>query len=643
MNVLKKLQLPLIIVTVLATAIAYYYYSIRGLPEKIAQSTGTVMNVDSIRFTFKVSLMAEKGYSSYLEALRLQSEDELDNAINYFEASIGFLKTRYTIDQKFVDDVQPELEKAISLIQTYRLNMPHSQIIELNELVTDIYLDSENREREAWHKTRENYIEFRTQEYKSFRLYQVIAIVFLLLLSLSFWLYWRQRKLLKLNKLHEAELLSLAFYDPLTGIPNRKNIESLLEKQLVRAQRHHSSFFIALIDLDDFKNVNDLLGHEAGDQLLIEYTKRLTGVIREEDIMGRLGGDEFLLVFDEFTQHEELNRILERITRAFSLPIQINYTEFYVTFSMGIAQYPKDAQGKSAIQSLVKSADIAMYHAKQQGKNQFSFYDEQLGEMIQLEHEMDIEIKRALENDEFELYYQPQIDANTLEVIGAEALVRWNHPTRNLIMPNEFIDYIEKGYHTTAFGEWVINQAVQQQKTWQQQGLNIKVAINLSVKHIASPDFRENLTRLIRQLDADLSHLVFEITEYELIAYQSTPIEDLKKLADAGFVFHLDDFGTGYSSISYLSQLPIQSIKIDKSFIDYIQADNQQKRMVEAIIHIAEALNIKIIAEGVETEYQVNYLQQQHCHAFQGYFFSRPLTVEAFNDYLNARKQNRIA
>ncbi len=640
MTVLKKLKLPLTITTLLAIAIAYYYYSIKNIPDEVAQSTGTVINVDSIRFTFKVSLMAEKGLSSYLKAIHLKDESGIDEAIDYFKASIAFLNTRYTIDQRFVDDVQPELETAVHMIQTYRLDIPKDKITELSALVKDIYLDSETRERNAWYTIRENYIEFRTQEYKVFQLYQVVAVVVFLLLGLATKLYWGQRKLLKLNKAHESELLSLAFYDPLTGIPNRKNIENLLEKQLVRAQRHKTSFFIALIDLDDFKNVNDLLGHEAGDQLLIEYTQRLTSVIREEDIMGRLGGDEFLLVFDEFTQYEELNQILERITQAFSLPIQINYTEFYVTFSMGIAQYPKDAQGKSAIQGLIKSADIAMYHAKQHGKNQYSFYDEQLGEMIQLEHEMDLEIKRALENDEFELYYQPQIDAKTLEVIGAEALVRWNHPVKGLIMPNDFIDYIEKGYHTSAFGEWVITEAVQQQKAWQQRGLNLKVAINLSIKHIAAPDFRENLTELMRQLDADLSLMVFEITEYELIAYQSTPIEDLKALADAGFIFHLDDFGTGYSSISYLSQLPIKSIKIDKSFIDYIEADNQQKRMVEAIIHIANALNIEIIAEGVETQYQVDYLQQQHCHAFQGYLFSKPLPVEAFNDYALSHIKN---
>lgn len=631
---LKKLRIPILIVSIFIMATAYYLHMTADIPKKITQSNQTITNIDNVRFTFKISLMTQRGLSTYLLAIEEQDMGKRYLAEDYFSAAIGFLNTGYIQDPDFIDYVEPRLEAILALIHRYELSLPVTQISSLETLVQEIYSYTEQNERSIWHDIQKTYIEFRTHEYKIFQLYQILMSVSLIFLGISLALYWKQRQLLKLNRAHQQELQELAYYDPLTKISNRKNIDNILEKQLLRSSRHKSNFYIALIDIDNFKRVNDLLGHDAGDLLLIEFTERLNQTIRKEDFIGRLGGDEFLLIFDEDTRHDELYQILTRITEAFSQPVKISQTEFYVTFSIGVAQYPKDAIGKTPSQGLIKSADIAMYQAKQAGKNQFHFYDEQLGALIQHEHKMEVEIKQAIENDEFELYYQPQLDARTLQIIGAEALVRWNHPSGKLVMPNEFIGLIEKGYHTQAFGDWVITHAVQQQQAWMNQGMDIKVSINLSVKHIVASNFRQNILALMKRLNADLQRIVFEITEYELIAYQSNPIQDLKKLADAGFVFHLDDFGTGYSSISYLSQLPIKSIKIDKSFIDYIQADNHQKRMVEAIIHIAEALNIDIIAEGVETQYQVDYLNKQHCAAYQGYYFSKALPVDAFNRFV---------
>lgn len=627
----KKWLLWLLVILSAPAIYLYYNYLMQGIPERIAQASETIINVDKIRFSFKVSLLSQKGFSSYTFALVQQDEEKLYESLDYLEASLGFLDIKYTQSNEQKDYIQPRLEEAIALIERYQLNMPRKEWSRLQDLVHEIYSFSEQRERNIWSEVQNDYIDFQTNEYKLNQLYKIAVVVALILFSLSFWMYIKQNRQNQLIRKHESELRSLAFFDPLTAIPNRKHIENLLETQLNRALRHEKHLFIALIDIDNFKKINDLLGHDAGDRLLVESVERILEQIRQEDTLGRLGGDEFLIIFDESLSSEEaLTYILDRILGAFKRPIRINNTDFMVSLSIGIAMAPDNSR---RVEELMKYADIAMYQSKQLGKDQYQFYDQALSRKLQEEHKLDLEIKQALLNDEFELFYQPQIDISGNKIIGAEALVRWNHPQKGLLFPGEFIDLIERGVHTREFGSWVIIHAAQQQKVWQSQGINIPVSINLSVKHILVTDFYESMCQLIKDHDIDLKSIVFEITEYEVIEHQSSAIETLKKLKDVGFVFHLDDFGTGYSSISYLNKLPIEAIKIDKSFIDYIQPGNEQKQMVDAIIHIGHALDMSIIAEGVEETYQMEYLAQHGCAMVQGYLFAKPLPKVDFEDF----------
>lgn len=639
---MNKLKLTLIsLILLLVAMFGYYQYAIEKIPERIAQSQNTIINVDSLRFTFKVSLLAQKSLTAYLEAIKNQDQERLYDAIDYLDASMAFSDIGYIKDAPFSQSSLTRLRTISSIIQNQQLNPTQADLKTIIDNIKNVSYMAEEQERATWHVIQKNYIEFSTQQYKLKQLYETLTLASILFLMVTGWLALKQRKLLKINKEHQVQLKTLAYFDPLTEIANRKRIENSVESMVKQANRHRSSFYIALIDLDDFKKINDILGHDAGDQLLRMCATNFSDLIREEDEIGRLGGDEFLILFNENTTELGMLAILKRIQQVFNQPTVINGSEFHVTTSIGLAQYPNDVKihSGSAAQNLIKSADIAMYHAKKLGKSQFHFFNEALEQQIRLEHQMDKEIKQAIEQNQFELFYQPQIDTQTLEVIGAEALVRWNHPKRGLIMPNDFIIFIEKGYHTTLFGEWVIQKALLQQQKWKQQGMDLDVSINLSVKHILSHNFHDKMIEIIRQNGANLKKVAFEITEYELISSETDAINDLKKLEAQGFKFHLDDFGTGYSSISYLSQLPIDTIKIDKSFIDYIQPNETKKNLVSAIIELGNTLNKIMVAEGVETQYQVDYLKESGCQILQGYLFSKPLSVEHFESYYYAYQE----
>lgn len=434
---------------------------------------------------------------------------------------------------------------------------------------------------------------------------------------------------------HKNELKILAYYDTLTKIPNRKSIENVISENIANSKRNDKEFYIALIDLDNFKVVNDVHGHQNGDILLIECVKRIKSCIRDVDVLGRFGGDEFIIVFDNVSHYSKLITIFNRIGESFKKPINLGKIQHSTNVSIGISSYPNDAQ---SVSDLIKNADIAMYHSKLQGKAQYSFFENKLAIKMQRQYEIEPQIKEALEFNQFELYYQPQIDVKTNNIVSAEALIRWNHPEKGFVSPFYFIDIIENGYMTKEFGEWVIIEASKEQKNWLQKGIDIAISVNLSVKHIMMSSFYDDMIKLISRLNIDLKRFSFEITEYELLAYKDRSIKVLNDLVEKGFNFHLDDFGTGYSSITYLNEVNIESIKIDKSFIDKIVTETDEAHFVDAIINMAKALEIKIIAEGVESEVQQKYLQKLECDIIQGYYYSKPLSVCDFEKYIKNYK-----
>jgi len=623
---------PFLLVIILLVSGVFYFHKITQIPQMVAQSTEKFINVDSLRFIFKVGAQTQRGYSLYLESLYSKDPEIFADAMDSFDSALAFLDISYTRDETFREQVLPKIERIIALIETNAFSSSPETIDEVKLLVADVFLLSSNRERVVWGMIQRNYIDSMTSDYILSEVYKVLAISLVALLLLGFWHLLRQRKLMNRIQEDEVALERLAYFDPLTQLPNRKHIEQILTQQIRQARLEGKDCFSALIDIDDFKRVNDLLGHIAGDALLKVVSQRVQSAMRPQDRLGRLGGDEFLLIFNEPINQQSIMPILERVQEAFIQPVIVGTNEFYVSVSMGVAHLAGIDDQKNPVEEIIKFADIAMYEAKRSGKNRFYIYDNKLGEQIEKEHQLDVEIKQALQNEEFELYYQPQLSVASQRICGVEALIRWNHPQKGFLTPYAFIDVIEKGIHTQAVGEWVIKQAVKQQKAWRQQGLEVTVSINLSVKHILAPDFFKSFTHLMRFLQADIDRIHFEITEYELIEHHSHGIENLRQMVNAGYKLHLDDFGTGYSSISYLEKLPLHAIKIDKSFVDYIDHP-QKKGLVEGILTLAQALGLEVVAEGVETAAQAAFLMDKRCDFLQGYLIAKPMDAVRFVDF----------
>jgi len=611
----------------------YYTYKEQKIPLTIAKSDYTMMQTDMMRFSFKVSLLMQKSYTALTVALKNRDEDTLYDALDYLDAAQGFLHIAFLEKKLPIDKIDPLIDKTRATIEMSGLSISKDELLFLYTNVQKVSLLMEKAETEIWIDFQNEFIDFQQHEYKLNTLYEIIIGISFFTLLLFIWFIIRQKRLNKNILQHEEELSQLAYYDVLTKVPNRKNIYKIIDERIEIANRNSSEFYVALIDLDDFKKVNDIHGHDAGDKVLIETVRRINEQIRVGDILGRFGGDEFVLIFSEAVKVNEIAHILERINDAFISSISFDSIEYFSNVSIGVVNYPHQASSNS---ELIKYADIAMYNSKAIGKGRYSFFRDSFSEKIEYQYRMEPEIKRALDKGEFELYYQPQVELKTKSVLSAEALVRWNHPQKGFIYPSKFIDIIEDGFLTQEFGEWVIKEASAQQKIWLQKGLDLSISVNLSVKHIMTSSFFKDIKVLVQKLDINLEKFYFEITEYELMHYHEHSIKVLNRLADAGFQFHLDDFGTGYSSITYLSNIQVQAIKIDKKFIDDIVTPTKSTPLVDAIISMADALDIEVIAEGVESKVQYDYLQAHHCSVLQGYYFSKPLCVEDFEAYLDS-------
>lgn len=620
----------------------FYQFSVQQIPSKVAESQSKIMNVDALRFTFKSSLLAQKSSATLSQAIQLKNQDLYYDALDYLDASLAFLDVPYYVEvYKFDNEnINQLLTEAHQLLTKYKLNMSLDDQKRFYELINKVSYLSEQRERTIWTKLQKEYADYRTDEYQRLELYQATLFVFSGFFIIGLWLLILQNRLMRENQQHQHKLYRLAYFDHLTAIPNRKSIEELLDSRIKISEREKVSFYIALIDLDDFKLVNEISSHQTGDQLLIQVADCLKETLREEIVVGRLGGDEYLIVFDEHTKESSLTTILSRIQNRIA-ESKIDNFNFTIRSSIGVAKYPNDLSElhKNPRNQLLKSAEIALYQAKSLGKNQFHFYNENLGQTLQQEHELDLEIHNAIVDNQFELYYQPIFDNSSQSIHHAEALVRWNHPQKGLIMPRAFIPFIEKGHHAEAFGEWVIQTVIHQQKKWLDKGLDVHVSLNLSVKHILSPDFNTRLPGLIIDLNADLSRISFEITEYELIESSHDPLATLQQLAQQGFHFHLDDFGTGYSSITYLSDLPVDTIKIDQAFTQAIGQDTTKTELLVMMIELGKILHKKIVIEGVETSEQLKFIQPHQNLLIQGYYFSKPLPVPAFEAFIATQAQ----
>jgi len=433
---------------------------------------------------------------------------------------------------------------------------------------------------------------------------------------------------------NEARIHYLARNDELTGLANRSSFQEQLAHAIRQSQRHARAIAVLFIDLDRFKNINDTLGHDAGDELLQEVSKRLSTCLRESDTLARWGGDEFVAMLEEVDSTNDVALVARRVLEALATPYVIDAQEFVITASVGISAYPDDGQDA---QSLLKAADIAMYRAKEAGKNNFQYYSPQMNVHSFERLTMEANLRRALERGEFMLHYQPQIDLRTGAMAGAEALIRWQHPDMGLVSPMQFIPLAEETGLIVPIGSWVLRTACAQARAWQEQGLQpLRIAVNISGRQFAKVDLLDEVVGVLQETGLNADLLELEITESMLMNDPEQTVALLSELKAIGIHIAIDDFGTGYSSLAYLKRFPVSTLKIDRSFVKDVPVDADDVAITLAIVGLAHNLRIRVTAEGVETEAQRAFLRRHGCDEIQGYLVSRPLPVEEFVKLLTA-------
>lgn len=433
--------------------------------------------------------------------------------------------------------------------------------------------------------------------------------------------------LIKALKSQQEEINHKASHDYLTGLPNRLLLTDRLKLAILQAKRTKTKIAVIFMDLDFFKRINDTLGHNVGDIVLKTIALRLKDEIRESDTISRIGGDEFVFILPFITKNEIAFEAIERILRVVNEPLQVNDKTITLGCSLGLSFYPDDGLTGD---TLIKHADIAMYEAKQKGRNTFQCFDQTMDTKIHELIEIEREISLGIDNEEFELYYQPKIDINSGKIMGAEALIRWNHPEKGLLAPGYFMQIAEESGLIIPLGKWIIESALSQCKRWHTRGWNLHMAINLSAKQLESHMFVTHTRQAIEAIKIDPKFIEFEITE-SFSAQSENNISVLNALKSIGVRLAIDDFGTGYSSLSYLHKLPIDTIKIDRSFITGMLESHDKKTLVETIIQTAKTMNFDIVAEGVESQSDLEMLRYLKCEKCQGYLFSKPVPIALFN------------
>ncbi len=423
----------------------------------------------------------------------------------------------------------------------------------------------------------------------------------------------------------------LASHDELTGLPNRSLFRQRLEHAIAKAARTGQQVLLLFFDLDRFKLINDTLGHEAGDQLLIMATKRITEKARATDILCRLGGDEFVMLM-EGASPQDGHRLVRDIITAFSTPFEILQQRVYCTTSIGVSVYPDDTEDP---QTLVVYADLAMYRAKQNGRNDFEFYTSNLNFIAHQWLDMENGIRHALIENQFFVLFQPQIENDKNQLVGMEALLRWRHPERGLIPPLEFIKIAEQSSLINQIGEWVMDVTCAKIRTWLDKGFNVpRVSVNISARHLRSESLVKMLSAITDKYGISPEMMCIEITEHALLEEGDTVKKNMRQIKDAGFAISLDDFGMGHSSLLYLKRWAVDEVKIDRSFVDGLVSSAEDRVIVKAIVALGDALGLQLVGEGVENQLQADILSESGCKNVQGYFYSPPLEAKEMEMWL---------
>jgi len=425
------------------------------------------------------------------------------------------------------------------------------------------------------------------------------------------------------RKIIEKHLEHQAYHDSLTGLPNRALFLDRIEQEIRHASREDSNLAILFLDLDNFKQINDSLGHSAGDTVLVSISEKLKQALREIDTIARLGGDEFIILLSDFKRVEDINDIALKLFDAVQQPLAVNNNELFVTASIGISVFPDD--GRNA-EVLLRNADTAMYRAKEKGRNAYEFYTEDMTERAIEKVTMIANLNRALEQDEFEVYYQPQYDIQEKQLVGLEALIRWQHPDLGFLTPDKFLPTAEECGLIVKLDRWVMRNCLKQMKRWRDEGLELgRLSLNLTMQQIDAPDFLDFLKKLMKEIGSAGESMTFEITEGQLMKNPDKAIKLLERLSNLGIEISIDDFGTGYSSMAYLKRLPVDTLKIDREFIRDIPGIEDDSSIVKSMIGLAGSMNMAVLAEGVETKEQYDFLKTEQCSLIQGDYLSPPL------------------
>ncbi len=430
----------------------------------------------------------------------------------------------------------------------------------------------------------------------------------------------------------EEELSFLATHDSLTGLPNRTLILDRVEQMLARSARNQTPVAALFIDLDNFKSINDSLGHGVGDELLRAVTARLDGVIRDVDALGRLGGDEFVVISEALTLEVGPELIAERLLEALERPFQLGVdkdTRVSVTASIGIA-----AGAHTSAEELLREADIAMYRAKWDGKHRYVVFEDGMQHAVQHRMELEMDLREALEKDEFFLAYQPTIDLSDLSPTGLEALIRWKHPTRGVVQPDDFIPLLEETGLIVDVGKWVLEEACRQGAAWRETGYPIGMAVNVSGRQLDTDQLIGDIEGALSESGLDPQALTIEITETTLMRNAEETARRLTQIKALGVRIAIDDFGTGYSSLAHLQRFPVDALKIDRSFVSQLQHNQEGETLIHTLVQLGKALSIETFAEGIEDQEELSLLQDEDCDKGQGFLFARPLDVDATEAFL---------
>ena len=435
-------------------------------------------------------------------------------------------------------------------------------------------------------------------------------------------------------KTHQDELARQANHDSLTGLPNRNLLWDRIDRACARTQRYGDFAAVAFLDLDNFKDVNDSLGHSVGDHLLRAVAARLESCLRAMDTVARLGGDEFVLVLSNHISAQSVAGELRRIVESFSQPFTLDGRDVFVTASVGVALYPQDAKDP---ESLMKSAELAMYRAKESGRNAYQLYTGDMQTSVTERLALEGKLRHALERGEFSLHYQPQVDLRTNRIFGCEALIRWNQPDLGTVGPAKFIPLAEETGLIVPIGEWVVRTACLQNMAWQNAGLPaITVVVNISARQFREKNLLQAVAKILAETGLDATQLELEVTEGVIMHDAQRVIAALQAFRDMGVRLSVDDFGTGYSSLSYLKRFPVNRLKIDQSFVCDITTNADDAAIAQAVITLGHTMNLRVIAEGVETPEQLAFLRRNQCDEVQGYLFGKPMPADEFGKLLES-------